>query len=99
MRQKKDKRTELQKAADRVAEMEAVVAQTEKDLKVCEDAYNKAALAFEEARRNHYDTALLLKARQDKLMNERSSATRLLYGTTAVPNWNSSKQAHHSECL
>lgn len=77
-RSKKDTRTELQKAAGRVAEMEVAVANTERDLSVAMKAYAKTKLAFEQARRDVADTGSLLFARKEKLHREREAVAGLL---------------------
>lgn len=85
-RAKKDTRTELQKAADRVAEMEVAVANTKQDLNVCEEEFKIAELAYAEAERNLRDTQDLLNARINKLQRERSTAMNHAGGIMAT--WN-----------
>lgn len=69
-RPKKDTRSQLQIAADRVRKITAAVEVSQANLKECQADVEEKALALKEARRDHDDTASLLKAQQEKLDRE-----------------------------
>lgn len=82
-----EKKSELQKAADRVREMQVAVDKMEKNLKVCEGEYSSLKLKTEEAYRNLADTAGLLKAQKDKLNRETQAALDILHGSNLGVAW------------
>lgn len=74
----KQVRSELQKAADRVREMQVAVEKMEKNLDVCVQEYEKYDLLRAEASRNLEDTRGLLYAQRDKLAREIESVRKLV---------------------
>jgi hypothetical protein len=66
-------RSHLQEAADRVRTQQEACEKTDSWLKVCQDEYTKAKMAFAEAERNLNDTKSLLHAQQCKLIREVNS--------------------------
>lgn len=74
----KQKQSELQKAADRVRDMQVAVEKMEGNLQVCVREYEKYDLLRAEASRNLEDTQGLLYAQRDKLMREIESVRKLV---------------------
>lgn len=86
----KERKSELQKSADRAREMQAAVDKMENNLKVCEKEYEQLQLKMDEALRNLQDTRGLLHAQREKLERELnsviSSACKGLKGAVSYTN-------------
>jgi hypothetical protein len=76
-----EQRSELQKAADRVREIQEAVDIRQEHLAVCKREVEQCKLAYDEALRNYGDAESLLGAQFEKLYREKKSVLTLLgYG-------------------
>ena len=72
------KKTALQKAADAVQVMETAVADRQRNLNIANATMRKAELAFDQAKMDAQDSALMLTATQDKLNRELARVQKLI---------------------
>ena len=72
-------KTELQKAADRVASINAAIGEYEEELKKIQATHDAAWIEYQAAYRDLEDTKSLLRAQREKLEREKESALQSIH--------------------